>query len=78
MPWTREEKYFASQFIRKQKSFKTVQAKFLKKFNFDYYSQKRQIYRWVLKFQATGSVNNFNKMTEYPRSNRKLTARSPD
>ena len=57
------------------KSFKTVQAKFHRNFN---YSQKSQIYHWVHKFQATGSVNNLNKKAKNPRSGRKLNAKYPD
>ena len=49
-------------------SFKTVQAKFQKEFNFNNYPPKSQIYRWVHKFQAIGSVNDFNKKTENPKS----------
>ena len=60
------------------KSFKTVQGKLRRKFNFYDYPQKNQIYRWVHKFQATGSVNNFNKKAENPRSGRKLTTRCPN
>ena len=59
-------------------SFKTVQAKFRKKFNFNKHPQKSQIYRCLHKFQTTGSVNNLNKKAENPRSDRKLTARCPD
>ena len=43
------------------KSFKTLRVKFRKKFNFNNYPQKSQMYRWGHKFQATGSVNNPNK-----------------
>ena len=63
MPWTREEKIFWVTYLE-TKSFKTVQAKFRKKFND--YPQKNQIYRSAHKFQATGSINNFknNKKAE--------------
>ena len=46
------------------KSLKTVQGNFCRKFNFNNYPQKSQIYRWVHKFQATGSLNNLNKKSE--------------
>ena len=78
MPWTKEEKIFCVTIYLATKSFKTVQAKFRRKFNFNNYPQKSQIYRWAHKFQATGSLNNLNKKGETPRSGRKLTARSPD
>ena len=78
MPWTREEKIFCVTTYLESKSFKIAQAKSHRKFNFHNYPQKSQIYHWVHKFQATGSVNNHNKNAENPRSGRKLTARCPD
>uniref|UniRef100_UPI00358E2E41 uncharacterized protein n=1 Tax=Myxine glutinosa TaxID=7769 RepID=UPI00358E2E41 len=78
MPWTKEEKLFCVTTYLETKSFKTVQAKFRRKFNFNNYPQKNQVYRWAHTFQATGSVNNLNKKAETPSSGRKLTARSPD
>ena len=55
-----------------------MQAKFRRKFNLKKLFQESQIYRWVLKFQITGSVNNLNKKAENPRSGRKLTVRCPE
>ena len=55
-----------------------VQAKYRRKFNFNNYLQKSQIYRWTRKFEATGSVNNLNKESATPRCGRKLTGRCPD
>ena len=78
MLWTREEKIFCVTTYLETKSFKTVQAKFCRKFNFNNYPQKSQIYCWVHKFQATGSANNLNEKAENPRFGRKLTARCPD
>ena len=78
MPWTNEEKIFCVTLYLETKSFKTAQAKFRRKFNFNNYPQKSQIYHWVRKFRATGSVNNLNKKSENPKSGRKLTARCPD
>ena len=57
----------------KTKSFKTVQAKFRRKFNFNNNPYQSQIYRRVHRFQASGSVDNHNKKVENPRSGRKLT-----
>ena len=57
---------------RKEKYFASL-------LNFNNYSKaKRQIYRWVYKFQAKESVNKLNKKAENPRSVRKLTARCPE
>ena len=67
------KKYFASLLIWRQNH-----SKFCRKINYNYYYQKSQIYHWVHKFQATGSVNNLNKKAENPRSGRKLTARFSD
>ena len=69
MPLTREEKIFCVTTCLKTKSFKTVQAKFRRKFN--NYPQKSQIYRWIHKFLTTESVNNLNKKVENPRFERK-------
>ena len=60
------------------KSFKTVQVKFLRKFNFNNYPQKSQIYHWVHKFKATGPANNFSKKAENFKSGRRLTVRYLD
>ncbi|KAK7112966.1 hypothetical protein V1264_012336 [Littorina saxatilis] len=78
MPWTKEQKVFCVTTYLETKSFKTVQAKYRRKFHINNYPQKSQIYRWVHKFKATGSVNNINKKAETPKSGRKLTVRSPD
>ena len=77
MHWTQDENILCVTYLE-TKSFKTVQAKFCRKFNFNNYPQKSKIYRWVRKFQAKESVNNLNKKVEYPRSGRKLTVRYPD
>ena len=77
IPWIREEKYVASLLIWRQNHSK-LHAKFHRKFNYDNYPQKRQIYRWGHKSQATGSVNHINKEAENLRSGRNLTARCPD
>ena len=43
------------------KSFKSVQAKYRRKFDFNKIPQKSQIYRWVTKFEAKGTVNKLSK-----------------
>ena len=64
MPWTREEKYFASLLIWRQNHSKLCKKIFTISLTFNNYLQKSQIDRWVHKFQATGSVNNLNKKAE--------------
>ena len=78
MPWTNEQKYFVSLFIWQRYHSKRCKQNVRRKFNFNNYPQKSQIYRWAHEFQATGSLNNLNKKGETPRSGRKLTARFPD
>ena len=51
MPWTRGEKVFCVTIYLETKSFKTVQAKFRRKFNSTIITRNL----WVHKFQATGS-----------------------
>ena len=75
---TREEKIFCITTYLETKSFKTVWGKFHRKFNFNNYPQKNQIYHYVHKFQVTKSVNNLNKKSENLRSGRKLMSRRPD
>ena len=62
----KRQKFFGVTSYWGRKSLKTVQEKFCRKFNFNNHPQKSQIYRWVFKFQATGSVNNLNKRAENP------------
>lgn len=78
MSWTKEERIFCVTSYLERKSFKTVQAKYHRKFNFNNYPQKSQICRWAHKFQATVSVDNLDKKSEAPRSSRKPTVRSAD
>ena len=72
-----ERKIFCVTTYLETKSYKTVQAKFRRKFKFNNYPQKSQIYHWIHKFHATGSIKNLKK-AENPSSGRKLTARYPD
>ena len=72
MPWTNEQKYFVSLFIWQRYHSKRCKQNVRRKFNFNNYPQKSQIYRWAHEFQATGSLNNLNKKGEIPRSCRKL------
>ena len=78
MPWTRKENTFCVPNYLETKSFQTEPAKFCRKFNYNNYSQKSQIYRWAQKCQAIRSVKNLNNKAENPRSGRKLTAKCLD
>ena len=75
--WEKTEKIFCVTIIWRQNHSK-LQAKFRRKFNFNNYPQKSQMYRWVHKFQATGSVSNLIMKVENPCSGRKLIPKCPD
>ena len=59
------------------KSFKNVQTKYRRQFNFNHYPDKKQIFRWVAKFKATGTVHNLNERVS-PSIGAKVTARTPE
>ena len=78
MAWKLEEKIFCVTTYIETKSYKTVQARFRRKFNFNTYPGKSQIFLWYRNFQIYGTVNKRSKKLENPSSGRKLSARSAD
>ena len=60
------------------KPYKTVQAKFRRKFSFNTFSAKSNIHQWAFKFKTTGTVLTINKKAAAPTSGRKMTAMTPD
>ena len=69
MPWTRGGQIFCLTSFLETKSFKTVQAKFHRKFNVSKYPppQKSQIYRWVHKnFKPQGQLTTSTKRQKIP------------
>jgi len=60
------------------KSYKTVQTRFRRNFNFNNYPGKSQIFLWYRNFQSYGTVNKRSKKSEMPSGGRKLSARSAD
>ncbi len=56
MPWTRQENILRHNLFG-DKIIQNYASKISQKYNFNNYPQKNQIYRWVHKFQTTGSVN---------------------
>ena len=58
------------------KSYKVVQTRFRRKFNFNTFSEKSQIFLWYHNFQTYETVDKRSKKTENPSSGRKLSARS--
>ena len=78
MAWKLEEKIFCVTTYIETKSYKTVQTRFRRKFNFNTYPGKSQIFLWHRNFQIYGTVNKRSKKLENPSSGRKLSARSAD
>ena len=78
MAWKLEEKIFCVTTYIETKSYKTVQTRFRRKFNFNTYPGKSQIFLWYRNFQIYGTVNKRSKKSENPSSGRKLSARSAD
>ena len=59
------------------KSYKTVLAKFRRKFSFNTFPTTSVIHQWISKFKATATVLSINKKAAAPTSGRKMTARTP-
>ena len=78
MAWKLEKKIFCVTTYIETKSYKTVQTCFRRKFNFNTYPGKSQIFLWHRNFQIYGTVNKRSKKLENPSSGRKLSARSAD
>ena len=78
MAWKLEEKVFCVTTNIQTKSYKTVQTRFRRNFNFNTYPAKSQIFLWYHNFQSYGTVNKRSKKSEMPSSGRKLSARSAD
>ena len=60
------------------KYLKAVQTRFRRKFNFNIYPEKSQIFLWYCNLQTYGTVNKRCKKSENPSSGRKLSARLAD
>ena len=77
MTFTDKEKIFCVTLDLESKSYKTVQAKFRRKFRFNTFPAKSTIHQWVSKFKATGTVFIINKKDAVPTNGRKMTVRIP-
>ncbi|XP_076039237.1 uncharacterized protein LOC143024328 [Oratosquilla oratoria] len=64
--WTTKQKVFCVKTYYKTKSFKTVQAKHRRLFNFNYYPNKSKISKWVRNFETYGSVEDRRKARKSP------------
>ena len=73
-----EENIFCVTSYIETKSYKVVQTHFCRKFNFNTYHGKSQIFLWYHNFQMYGTVNKRSKKSDNPSRGRKLSARSAD
>ena len=55
MPWSMEQKIFCVKTYYETKSFKIVQARFRRKFSFNQFPNRSQIFKLVKKFEAHGT-----------------------
>ena len=78
MAWKLEEKIFCVTTYTETKSYKVVQIRFRRKFNFNTFPGKSRIFLWYHNFQTYGTVDKRSKKTENLSSGRKLSARSAD
>ena len=80
MAWKLLEKMFCVTIYIETKSYKVVQTRFQKKFNFNTFPGKSQISCGIITFkiQTYGTANKRSKKTENPSSRSKLSARSAD
>ena len=55
MPWTMEQKIFYVKTYYETKSFKIVQARYRRKFNFNTFPNRSQILKLIKNFEAHGT-----------------------
>ena len=55
MPWTMEQKIFCVKTYYETKSFKIVQARYRRKFNFNTFPNRSQILKLIKNFEAHGT-----------------------
>ena len=55
MPWSMEQKIFCVKTYYETKSFRIVQARFRRKFSFNQFPNRSQIFKLVKKFEAHGT-----------------------
>ena len=75
MSWITKQRTFCVNTYSETKSFKSVQAKNRRKFDFNNIPQKSQIYQWVKNFEAKGTENKLSKKIT-TRSGPKIKART--
>ena len=77
MPWSMEQKIFCVKTYYETKSFKIVQARFRRKFSFNQFPNRSQIFKLVKKFEAHGTCGDRRVAGSSP-SGPPITISTPD
>ena len=77
MPWLMEQKIFCVETYYETKSFQIVQARFRRKFSFNKFPNRSQIFKLVKKFETHGTCGD-RKVTGSSPSGPPITIRTPN
>ena len=77
MPWSMEQKIFCVKTYYEMKSFQIVQARFRRKFSFNKFPNRSQIFKLVKKFETHGTCGD-RRVTGSSPSGPPITIRTPD
>ena len=77
MPWSMEQKIFCVKTYYETKSFQIVQARFRRKFSFNKFPNRSQIFKLVKKFETHGTYGD-RRVTGSSPSGPPITIRTPD
>ena len=77
MHWAMEQKVFCVKTFYEMKFFQIVQARFRRKFSFNQFSNRSQIFKLVKKFEAHGTCGDRRVAGSSP-SGPPITIRTPD
>ena len=77
MPWSMEQKIFCVKTYYETTSFQIVQARFRRKFSFNKFPNRTQIFKLVKKFETHGTCGD-RRVTGSSPSGPPITIRTPD
>ena len=77
MPWSMEQKIFCVKTYYETKSFQIVQARFRRKFSFNKFPNRSQIFKLGKKFETHGTCGD-RRVTGSSPSGPPITIRTPD
>ena len=77
MPWSMEQEIFCVKTYYETKSFQIVQARFRRKFSFNKFPNRSQIFKLVKKFETHGTCGD-RRVTGSSPSGPPITIRTPD